>query len=181
MQGIDESTVFMVRHRVRHGAEPLYEAWLAKILRAATLYSGYQGRHVVRPAVPGGEYVVMLRFASHDEARTWIGSEDRAALIAEVKDIIEHDDTHVRSGIDFWFDLPLERRPPAWKQWLVTTAVIAPLTMIVPLALAPVFEAIPFLGTAGIRHLITAGIIVAFVTFLIMPRVVRAIRGWLYA
>lgn len=177
----DESTVFMVRHRVKAGARPRYEAWLEKILRTANGYPGYQGRHVVRPSEPDGEYVIMLRFATHDDARGWIESDDRRGLVAEIRELIEADDTLLQGGIDFWFTLPTERRPPAWKQWLVTTSVIAPLTMIVPPLLAPLFEAARPLGAYGVRHVVTAAVIVAIVTFVVMPRYVRLLRGWLYA
>jgi antibiotic biosynthesis monooxygenase (ABM) superfamily enzyme len=177
----NESTVFMVRHRVSSGAEARYEAWLEKIVPKAATYPGHQGTHVVRPSVVGGEYVFMLRFATPDDARTWIESEDRRRLVAEVSDIIAKDETLVRPGIDFWFTLPAEKRPPAWKQWLITTAVIAPLTMVVPAVYAPLFDAVPWLSTYGVRHVLVAATIVALVTFLIMPRLVRALRRWLYA
>ncbi|MDC0720363.1 hypothetical protein [Nannocystis bainbridge] len=177
----DESTVFMVRHRVKTGARPRYEAWLEKTLRTANGYPGYQGRHVVRPSALDGEYVSMLRFATVDDARRWIESDDRRDLVAEIREIIETDDTLLKGGIDFWFTLPAEGRPPAWKQWLVTTSVIAPLTMLVPPLLAPLFEAAEPLGAYGVRHVVTAAVIVAIVTFVIMPRYVRLLRGWLYA
>jgi uncharacterized protein len=46
----------------------------------------------------------------------------------------------VKTGIDFWFTPPtVGKHPRRWKQWLVTTSVIWPLAMYVPLPLEQLF------------------------------------------
>lgn len=176
-----ESTAFVVRHRVRKGAEGRYEDWLRKIVPVAASYPGHQGAHIVRPTPNNDEYVIVVRFSTLDQAKTWIESDDRKRLVKEIDDAISGDDTELKSGIDFWFTPPAEKRAPGWKQWLVTTSVIAPLTMIVPAALKPLFLAVPWLATYGVSHVLVASTIVALVTFVIMPRYVRLLRRWLYA
>jgi uncharacterized protein len=52
--------------------------------------------------------------------------------------------------------------------------------MVVPPIFKPLFPAVPPLGLWGIRHGIIASTIVALVVFVIMPRYVRAVSGWLY-
>ncbi|UUZ70089.1 hypothetical protein LP416_13365 [Polaromonas sp. P2-4] len=92
----------------------------------------------------------------------------------------------VGAGIDYWFqpepaaagEPPM--KPPAWKQWLITTSVIWPLTMVVPWAFGPVFKALPALGAYGVAHGILAAVIVAIVVWLIMPRYTELVHDWLF-
>ena len=147
----------------------------------AATYPGHQGANIIRPSKGHSEYVIVIRFSDIKSAKTWIESTDRKNMVEKIKDaLVDGDLTDIKSGIDFWFTPESEARPPAWKQWLITTSVIAPLTMIVPLAFKPVFAAVPFLGTFGVSHILIASAIVGLVTFLIMPRYVHLLRHWLY-
>lgn len=67
-----------------------------------------------------------------------------------------------------------------WKQWLITTAVIWPLTILVPLLWWPLFQVAPVLETWGLRHGLVAATIVALVVYVVMPRVVRRVSPWLH-
>jgi antibiotic biosynthesis monooxygenase (ABM) superfamily enzyme len=92
----------------------------------------------------------------------------------------EPDKTEVLPGIEFWFTLPSQKKAPAWKQWLVTTSVIWPLTVIVPWALAPIIYHIPILSISPVKELLFAIVVVALVTYLIMPFYVKAISKWMF-
>lgn len=72
-------------------------------------------------------------------------------------------------------------KPPAWKQWLITTSVIWPLTMVVPWAFGPMFRAFPALGSYGVSHGILASVIVAIVVWIVMPRYTRLVHNWLFS
>jgi len=103
-------------------------------------------------------------------------------LLAVIPDILERDDqARIESGIDFWFTPQSQPQALRWKQWLVTTAVIWPLTLLVPLLLGPVFDAVPWLGVFGLRQGVVAAVVVALVVFVVMPRYVRLIADWLYS
>ena len=177
------SATLFIQHRVRHSEIPRYERWLHVILAKAAEYPGHQGVHIIRPPAGDNEYSIVIRFATAADASHWVDSPDRKQLLAEITDAIELGDrVQIRSGIDFWFTpaSAADRRAPGWKQWLITTSVIWPLTMFIPPLFKPVFAAIPLLGRWGISHGIIAGFIVALVVFLIMPRYVRLLAGWLY-
>lgn len=75
---------------------------------------------------------------------------------------------------------PAPRKARPWKQWLVTTSLIWPLTMLVPAMYRPLFQAVPALGAFGISHLFVAATIVALVTWLLMPPYVKRISPWLF-
>ena len=176
-----ENITLAIRHKVKPGQAARYEAWLKKIMPIAASYPGHQGAHVLRPSGGNLRYEIAIRFSSMANAKNWIDSVDRKNLLAEIQDaFVAGDETEIRAGIDFWFSPEEAARPKAWKQWLLTTSVIAPLTMIVPFALGPVFTFLPPLAIYGVRHLLSAAVIVAVVIFLVMPRLVHWLRPWLF-
>lgn len=174
---------FVVRHQVKDGLAGQYEAWLRQIMARAAAYRGHLGVQVVRPPAGGHEYVTIVRFASQDDADRWASSSDRRNLIQAVRELLEgNDEIEILSGIDFWFtpESPIQRRPVRWKQWLITTSVIWPLTMAVPAAFSPLFSHFPAIGKWGMDQGIVAATIVALVVYVIMPAYVKAVSGWLF-
>lgn len=182
-----EIVSLVVQHRVRAEARTAYETWLAEIMRVAASFPGHQGVHVVRPVGAGVDYTIVVRFGNCEQATRWHQSAERARLIAAVAPHLDGgEQVSLGAGIDYWFQPETAaageapKKPPAWKQWLITTSVIWPLTMIVPWAFGPVFKAIPVLGLYGVAHAILAAVIVALVVWVIMPRYTRLIHDWLF-
>lgn len=173
----------IIRHTVRPDLRDRYETWLRQIITAAAEFPGHQGVHVVRPPEGNDTFEIAVRFSSKDEAEAWLASDIRKELISDIASALASDEqVEIKSGIDFWFTPPASKakQPTRWKQWLITTAVIWPLTMIVPAVYRPLFEGVPELAVWGVRHGIVAATIVALVVYLIMPRVVRLVAGWLF-
>jgi antibiotic biosynthesis monooxygenase (ABM) superfamily enzyme len=183
-----DSVSFVVRHRVRDGAHDSYEAWLVETMSIAATFPGHQGVQIVRPCAGGVDYTIIVVFATHEDATRWHQSAERKRLIAAVQPHLEvAEQVAVGAGIDYWFQPEFTAtgkppiKPPAWKQWLITTSVIWPLTMIVPWFFGPVFKALPALGAYGIAHGILASVIVAIVVWLVMPRYTRLVHNWLFS
>lgn len=173
----------MIRHTVRPDMRERYETWLRQIIEAAGEFPGHQGVHIVRPPPGHNTFESAVRFSGTKEAEAWLESDIRKELVSEIATALDADEhIEIRSGIDFWFTPPesKSKQPTRWKQWLITTAVIWPLTMIVPAIYQPLFEHVPLLAVWGVRHGIVAATIVALVVYLIMPRLVRAVSGWLF-
>lgn len=179
----DESVTLLIQQHVRADAIARYEQWLRTIAAKAAEYPGHQGVHIIRPPAGSNEYSILIRYASVADAERWTSSADRQNLLAEIADAFVHEDRfHIEPGIEFWFTppSPAQKKPSAWKQWLITTSVIWPLTMLIPPLFKPLFAAVPVLGYWGISHGIIAATIVALVVFVIMPRYVHAVSGWLF-
>ncbi|WP_445395939.1 hypothetical protein [Zobellella sp. An-6] len=173
----------LIRHRVRPQALGDYEHWLRKTIDVAAGFSGHQGVNIFKPTCGHTQYDIAVRFASRAEAEAWVQSRERQALLEEAEHYLElPDQVEISSGIDNWFQPlnPPPKQPTRWKQWLVTSLVIWVLTMVVPPVLSPLFEQVPPLGLWGIRHAISAGVIVGLVIYLVMPRLVPRIAHWLY-
>ncbi|RAH36981.1 antibiotic biosynthesis monooxygenase [Halomonas sp. SL1] len=177
------SVTIRIQHRVRPEARDHYEGWLRRIIEVAGRYCGHQGVHVLRPTADGCDYEIAVRFASEEQADHWRHSDERRRLLDEILPSLQRKETvEIHSGIDYWFtpSTSKAKQPVRWKQWLVTTAVIWPLTMLVPLFWQPLFAVQPVLATWGIRHGLIAATVVALVIYVVMPRVVRLVARWMF-
>lgn len=179
---LNEQVSFVIQHKVKPDHHDEYEVWLRKTIAEAAKFKGHMGAQIARPAKGGDNYEISVRFATRADADRWIESETRKALIREVEPHIQEPETlKISSGIDYWFTSVTEGGvpPPRWKQWLTTVSVIWPLSILMPMALEYLFRAVPVLGTFGIRHLISAMIMVGLLVYVIMPPYTRAIAKWL--
>ena len=179
-----DSATLLIQHRIREGNLARYEAWLRRIVARAAEYPGHQGVHVFRPPAGGRDYCIVIRYENAECASRWLESADRRRLLEEIEDALEQGDrVEIQSGIEFWFtpQFSINRPVPGWKQWLVTSSVIWPLTMLVPVLLNPLFNSAPIFGLWGIQQGILTLVTVAIVVFAVMPRYVRLLGKWLYA
>lgn len=159
-----------------------YEDWLREIVPVAQTFPGHRGVNIIRPHGHGRDYTIILHFADRQGLQAWLGSETRKRLTEKVRPLLDGDETiDVHPGIEYWFTPPEGRRvAPPWKQFLVTLSAIFPLSLLVPWLLSPVFAWLPALAVPGLRQFAVACLIVGLMTFLVMPRYVRLIAGWLY-
>jgi uncharacterized protein len=113
----------------------------------------------------------------------WLSSEVWKRLILEVQHLLQDgDQVEIKTGLEFWFRPPdsEQKRAKPYKQFLITLSVIFPLTMLVPWLLMPLFRAVPFLEVSAITHFVVATVIVALMTYVIMPHYTRLMAAWLY-
>ncbi|MDP4529318.1 antibiotic biosynthesis monooxygenase [Alkalimonas delamerensis] len=173
----------LIHHQVDPSQHTSYESWLATIIEVAAGFAGHQGVTILKPTPGQQHYEIAVRFASEADAKRWLDSDERQQLIGKVAPLLQlPENVQISSGIDHWFQ-PVHSpapHPVRWKQWLITTLVICLLTMLIPPLLQVLFDALPLLGLWGIRHLLTAGIIVGLVVYLVMPRLVPLLAGWLF-
>jgi antibiotic biosynthesis monooxygenase (ABM) superfamily enzyme len=72
-----------------------------------------------------------------------------------------------------------QRVPVRWKQFLVTWSAILPLTLGLPLVLAPGLHALGWHNHLVITSIVSA-VAVFLMVYLIMPRYTRLVRRWLF-
>jgi uncharacterized protein len=168
--------VSVIRHDVRPGSEQAYEAWSKEVLPIAQRFPGHQGVTIIRPPAGSRVYTVVLHFDTLEHLRDWLESDTRRALIERIEPHLASDvAVEIHPGLDVWVPPPgtLPARP--YKQFLVVWSVIYPLQLVTPLLVASVVDA-PF----WVRSLMGTGLVVAAMTWIIMPRYTRAVAGWLY-
>jgi uncharacterized protein len=169
-----------VTRRVRPGHEEAYEAFLEGIIAAASDFPGYLGVEVFRPDQPGDEYRTVYRFDGAGHLRDWLDSDQHQAWLERAEPhVIGPMRTQFLTGLESWFTLPGEPGappPPAYKMALLTWLTIFPLITGVVIVLGPLIAGIPLVPRLGI----TTAVTVPLMTWVVMPRITRALRGWLY-
>jgi len=172
----------VIQHEVKPGSGPQYQEWLKRIIPVAARFPGHQGVNVIRPPAGAHGYTVTIRFDTLDHAEDWFRSEARQQLVAEVEPLLDRaEKIDIVTGLEFWFMPPAsQKHAPAYKQFLLTLSVIYPLTLIVPWLLRPLLDSVPVLQHVLVDHLIVAAIIVALMTYVVMPRYTRLMAKWLY-
>jgi antibiotic biosynthesis monooxygenase (ABM) superfamily enzyme len=169
-----------VTRRVKPGHEAAYEEFLEGIIAAASGFRGYLGVEVFRPSGGGDEYRIVYRFEGSGDLRSWLDSDEHAAWLEQAEPhVIGPMRTSMLTGLESWFTLPARpgaTPPPPYKMALLTWITLFPLITLVVLALDPVLTRLELVP----RLAITTAVTVPLMTWVVMPRVTRALRGWLY-
>jgi antibiotic biosynthesis monooxygenase (ABM) superfamily enzyme len=87
--------------------------------------------------------------------------------------------TQILSGLETWFTLPRlpgTPPPPRYKMAVLTWITIFPLITLVVILLGPLLDGLALVP----RLAITTAVTVPIMTWLVMPRVTRVMRRWLY-
>jgi hypothetical protein len=173
-----ERAALSVRHVVAPQAQARYEAWIAEASRESRRFPGFQGVTVLRPPPGALDYTVVVHFESEALLQAWVGSAQRRELIARVRPLLSHNES-LSAGLGLWFAPALvgARPPRPYKQFLLTFSAIYPLSQAVPAALRWL-SADSGLHPAWLQLAATA-ITVWIMVYLLMPRYVRALAGWL--
>lgn len=166
--------------RVKPGHKALYEQVLEGIIAAASAFPGHLGVEVFRPQTPAGEYRTVYRFDSAEHLQAWLDSDERAAWLERAEPhVIGPMRTSFMTGLETWFTLPAQpgaTPPPPYKMALLTWITIFPLITATVAVTGPLLEGLPL----AVRLAITTGLTVPLMTWVVMPRVTRLLRGWLY-
>jgi antibiotic biosynthesis monooxygenase (ABM) superfamily enzyme len=169
-----------VTRRVRPGHEAAYEEFLEGIIAAASRYPGYLGVEVFRPSAGGDEYRIVYRFGDPADLQRWLDADEHAAWLERAEPhVIGPMRTSFLTGLESWFTLPDRPGappPPPYKMALLTWVTIFPVLTLVVLALEPISTGLALVP----RLALTTAVTVPLMTWLVMPRVTRALRGWLF-
>lgn len=171
----------VISHIVKPGREQGYEEWFHGIAFEARKFEGHLGVTAIRPTdhvYP--EYVVILRFAHYVNLKNWLESDVRRDWIDRLQPLIEKPESiQTLTGLETWFSWPnklLKAPPPRHKMVLVTWLGVFGTLAVLSRLLAPILSALPIL----LNQLVTTGLIVVLLTYLIMPRLTRLFGRWLY-
>jgi antibiotic biosynthesis monooxygenase (ABM) superfamily enzyme len=169
-----------VTRRVKPGHEEAYEAFLEGIIAAASRWPGYLGVEVFRPEGPQDEYRTVYRFDGAGHLRDWLDSAEHQAWLERAEPhVIGPIRTQFLTGLESWFTLPGQPGappPPPYKMALLTWITIFPLITGVVIVLGPLIAGLPLVPRLGL----TTAVTVPLMTWIVMPRITRVLRGWLY-
>jgi uncharacterized protein len=170
-----------VTRRVKPGHEAIYDQLMEGIIAAAGEFPGHLGVEVFRPQnAATGEYRTVYRFDSAEHLRAWLDSDQRAAWLERAEPhVIGPIRTSFVTGLESWFTLPAQpglAAPPPYKMALLTWITIFPLITAIVAITGPTLKDLPL----AVRLGITTALTVPLMTWVVMPRVTRLLRGWLY-
>ncbi|WP_277883970.1 hypothetical protein, partial [Nostoc sp. FACHB-888] len=122
----------------------------------------------------------ILKFDCYGNLKTWLESDIRREWIERLQPLIEKpEDIQTLTGLETWFtlsDKPMMSPPPRYKMVLVSwLGVFFTLPQLNRL-LVPLLSGLPVL----LNQLISTGLGVALLTYVIMPRLTQLFRKWLY-
>ena len=181
---IERSATVVITHQVSEANAAEYESWLKKIVPVCKTYPGHLGAQIIQgsaSALP--VYTIVIRFDHEDHLHAWTHSHDRKRLIAEVQPLlVDGDKLSVLDGLDYWFvtENTPTKPPKKWKQFLVTWSAIYPLVAGGNAIILYLLQALSLPGNRYFSTLLLTGVVVALMTYVVMPRYTRAIHHWLF-
>lgn len=167
--------------RAKPGREADYEALVADLFAAMAAQPGFHGAELIPPDGVEGEYQVIVRFDSEQSLAEWDTSSARERILDRLREVADGEPGYRRlTGLEAWFSqavVPASMHPPRYRMALVTWLGIFPTVSLVMWVLTPRWQALglPFLLTVAINTVI----IVALMTWVVMPRLTRWLRGFL--
>jgi antibiotic biosynthesis monooxygenase (ABM) superfamily enzyme len=178
--GIGGPVTTTVTRRVKPGHEAGYEEFLEQMIAAASRFPGYLGVEVFRPESPEADYRIVYRFDGADHLRRWLDSDEHLALLDRAEPHVAGPmQTQFLTGLESWFTLsaqPGAPPPPPYKMAVLTWITIFPLITGVVVVLGPLLDGLALVP----RLAITTAVTVPLMTWIVMPRITRVLRGWLY-
>lgn len=155
-----------------------FEAGLRELIRIASRQPGHSSAEVLRGTIrrEGRRYYIIYRFSGEASLRAWETSEERKLAVSGLESLAIRSGRRELTGLDAWFDLPLDAPPPRRQQMAVLTWIgIWPLVSVVLWFLTPHLTALPFL----VRTAVNSAVLVLAMTYVVMPRLVRIADPWL--
>lgn len=171
----------VVRRLIKPGREAEFETLMQEFLPYLLRQQGHLGMHVVRTSPSSREYTVFDRFATIEDRRRFVNSEEYAAWMTRFQEVSEtQPEIDEIEGLAFWFTLPEDsghRPPPKLKMALVTLLGVYPLSILLPAMTGPITR-----GWHPIaKGFFLASLTVGFLTWLVMPKLTRLFKDWLIA
>jgi len=171
----------VIRRTVRPGKEADFEAWLKGIGNDAIQFPGHLGTNIIRPTSrKRPEYIIIFRFDTYRHLENWESSDVRRKWVERVQPLIIGE-THIHrlSGLEYWFTLPdygESEVPPRLKMAFVTWLALFPVVLLVQPVLSRLLGMLPW----WVQIMIMAAVMVALMTWLVMPFMTRLFKSWLY-
>jgi antibiotic biosynthesis monooxygenase (ABM) superfamily enzyme len=154
---------------------PKEELWL----RSHGQIDFYDDPQLIAPATDAVA-AYLRRRAEPLHLRAWLESDEHAAwLVRAEPHVLGPMRTSFVTGLETWFTLPGQpgAPPPSpYKMALLTGITIFPLITAIVAVTGPLLESLP----VAVRLGITTALTVPLMTWVVMPRVTRLLRGWLY-
>lgn len=173
-----------VTHQVIRGRASRFSVSAKGLLSAASRRRGYLGGGIVGTATPGRDWQVFYRFDCERSVVDWERSSSHARWIEYVERFATRTDVHRTVGEELWSE-PAHAEtvepappkvPPKWKMALVTLTAVFPPVLLFNVTFIPYLRDLPVV----LRTFALCVPVTAIVTWVMMPRLTRLLKSWLY-
>jgi antibiotic biosynthesis monooxygenase (ABM) superfamily enzyme len=176
MADIWEPITVTVARDVEPGREEDFEEWASGILHEASKFRGFLGAGILRPGPDDKTWHIVYRFKDQVSLRDWENSNTRGEWLSKADEMMEETARHRVSGLETWFELPgrTAKAPSRPKMAVVTVLAIYPIVLIYGTLAKGI--TLPF----PIRVALQVLVLVILMTCVVMPRMTRLFKNWLY-
>ena len=171
-----EPITVIITRLVRAGSENAFEEAVKAFIPKALAFPGHLGVHMLRPSPGEQSYGAVLKFRSEFDWSSFQKSPEYLSFLAETEPLFESPQ-HVETlcGLESWFTpigARITRVPPRWKMALVTWIGVCVGVCLVNLGLS-------WWPDDWLRYLVSNALVVALLTWAVMPILERVFRPWL--
>jgi antibiotic biosynthesis monooxygenase (ABM) superfamily enzyme len=178
--GNDAAVTKIIDRIPKAGHETALEQAIRDLVEAALRFPGHLGVNVIRPVPPHQPgFRIVYKFDTLDHLRAWETSETQRALVEAADRHTSGEPVRsVLTGLETWFTLPGESRPPPprYKMSVVSWLGIFPLVLL----LGAVLNALLPTAPGWLKVALNTGLVVPLMTYAVMPRLTRLFKFWLY-
>ncbi|MET8309941.1 antibiotic biosynthesis monooxygenase [Micromonospora sp. NPDC005173] len=162
-------------------------AWMRAGTALAEAFPGFLGAGWVQSGPGSADWHMLYRFADAETLHRWEESPQRRWWLSSAQGIVEHTRVERRTGIEGWFDPPLEHwvelvepippaSPPRWKQAVTIWLAFFPLSLTATLLTTRFLADVPLAA----RVLLMTLCLTPLMTYLVLPQITRALHWWLH-
>lgn len=167
-----------ITRRVKPGCEAEFQQALREFFQTSFAHGGVLGATMIVPP-PGSdsrEFGILRTFADEKERNDFYASPAFKTWEKKCAPLTESGSWTYRElhGLEAWFRSP-GGPPPKWKMAVATFFGVFPLAMLLNLTLGPVIHDWHFV----LRNAAFTTAVVALLSWIVMPLVIRMLHGWL--
>ena len=166
-----------ITRRVRPGCETEFQQALREFFQASFAHGGVLGATMIVPP-PGSdsrEFGILRTFRDEQERDHFYASPIFKAWEERVKSLTDGGwSSRQLHGLEAWFRAP-GGPPPRWKMATVTLLGVYPVSLLIGVLLSPQLRKLPLV----LNLFIVSALIVACLTWVVMPLVTRWLKPWL--
>lgn len=164
-------------------------AWIRAGLSMAEGFPGFLGGGWVRPRGESDEWHMLCRFADQRSLAAWDSSPERQWWLRSAQGLAEVTRTERRTGIEGWFDAPVEAQveaevsgpaarpaPPRWKQAVTIWLVFFPMNLLATVTLGRLVGDLHVV----LRVLVLTLSLTPVMTYLLLPWMTARLDWWLH-
>src|SRR6266404_3896385 len=169
-----------ITRRIKPGREQEFQTALKEFFARSLAESGVHGAAMLVPPPGSGsaEYGIIRSFANAAKRDAFYSSplyREWKKLVAPLSD--GEPEARELHGLEAFFRQDSPSPPPRWKMAIATYLGVVPVIMTLALTLAPLIRSWNFV----LYNLVFNACVVVLLTWVVMPLITRALRGWLQA